>query len=403
MTSRQRVLCALDHKEPDRIPIDFGGTVDSTIQAINYGNLRRYLKVSAVQIRVVDVFQQITLIDDDIKNCFGVDVEPLLYMPRKWRNGFLSDGSPAQLPFLFHPVQMDDGSSVLHNGEGQVIARMPKNGYYFDVIHAPLATATTPNDVKSFKAEIEAFDKPFFLDRSYEELAVEAKQLRKNSDRVIVGLFSGHLLQAGLILRGWEQFYIDLLINRELAHALLRMLVEANKIRFEQYARTVCPYVDVVMFEDDLGMEDRPLLSPELYRAMIKPYQKELFEFVKSHTDAPLLFHCDGAVAPLIPDFIEVGIDILNPVQVSAAGMDTGWLKKEFGRDICFWGAGCDSQRELPFGSRERVADEVKRRIDDLAAGGGFVFAPIHNVQNGVPPENIVTMFETALEYGKYD
>jgi uroporphyrinogen decarboxylase len=180
-------------------------------------------------------------------------------------------------------------------------------------------------------------------------------------------------------------------------------LAEANIRRFERYAATVGQHVHVVQFEDDLGMQDRPLLRPDLYREVVKPYHEKLFRFAKSRCDAYLLLHTDGAVSPFIPDFIDMGVDILNPVQVSAAGMDTKALKREFGRDITFWGGGCDSQHVLPFGTPQEVADEVKRRIDDLAPGGGFVFGPIHNVQAGVPPENVVAMFRTAREHGVYD
>jgi uroporphyrinogen decarboxylase len=183
---------------------------------------------------------------------------------------------------------------------------------------------------------------------------------------------------------------------------MMDRLLQANLERFEHFAATVGKYLDVMLFEEDLGMQDRPLMSPKTFRTMLKPYMKKLFEFAKSRCDAPVLFHSDGAIAPLIPDLIEIGVDVLNPIQVSAAGMDAQTLKKEFGKDLAFWGAGCDSQSTLPFGTPQDVADEVKRNIDDLAEGGGFVFAPIHNVQAGVPPENAVTMFRTAREYGVY-
>jgi uroporphyrinogen decarboxylase len=172
--------------------------------------------------------------------------------------------------------------------------------------------------------------------------------------------------------------------------------------RFEHFAKTVGRYVHVVHFEDDLGMQDRPLLRPELYRQAVKPYHARLFGFARANCDAYLLLHSDGAVAPLIPDFIEMGIDALNPIQVSAAGMNPGDLKRAFGRDITFWGGGCDSQTVLPFGTPQAVADEVKRRLDELAPGGGYVFSPIHNIQAGVPVENILALFQAAREYGVY-
>ena len=217
-----------------------------------------------------------------------------------------------------------------------------------------------------------------------------------------MGFFGGHILQAGQSLRGWEAFLMDLVTNKKFAHALMERLTEAHLRRFLRYASTVGQCADVIHFEDHLDMQDRPLMQPSLYREMVKPYHKEIFAYAKAHCDAYILLHTDGAVAPFIPDFIEMGVGAVNPVQVSAAGMETKGLKREFGRDITFWGAGCDSQAILPYGTPQEVADEVKRRIDDLAPGGGFVFSPIHNVQIGVPPENIVAMFRTALEYGVY-
>jgi uroporphyrinogen decarboxylase len=251
-------------------------------------------------------------------------------------------------------------------------------------------------------AQIKRYDSPDHLDMGYEELARMARDLRERTDYLLVGFFGGHIFQAAQSLRGWDTFLMDLLINRPFAEALLERLCEANLRRFDQFARTVGRHVDVVHFEDDLGMQDRPLLRPELYRQAVKPYHSRLFRFARESCSARLLFHSDGAIAPLIPDLIEMGIDAINPVQVSAAGMDPARLKREFSRDIAFWGGGCDSQRVLPFGTPGEVADEVKRSIDALAPGGGFVFGPIHNVQAGVPLENLVTMFRVAREYGIY-
>lgn len=402
MNHRQRVLTALRHQEPDRVPIDFGGTVDTTIQAVNYRKLRKHLGLDDGTTRVIDVYQQVAVVEEDVRQVLGSDVLPVLYEPHEWRKGSLADGSPAEFPAGFLPQLQNDGSQVMLDTAGNVVARMPKDGHYFDPVYAPLADATSTSDIEKHLAAIENFDAPAHLDKSYEELAQKARELRENTDYLIVGFFSAHILQAGLILRGWEAFLVDLVVNQKFAAALFQKILEANLRRFGRYAETIGPHIDVVMFEDDLGIQDRPLMSPELYRKMVKPYQKELFGFVKSRCDVHLFLHSDGAVAPLIPDFIEMGVDILNPVQVSAAGMDSKVLKREFGQDICFWGAGCESQSVLPFGTPEDVVDEVKRRIDDLAPGGGFVFSTIHNVQNGVPPENVATMFKTAQEYGVY-
>lgn len=402
MSHRERVLTALRHQEPDRLPIDFGGTVDSTVSALGYQALRAQLGLLPTVTRVLDVYQYTAVLENDVRQALGIDCRPVFDEPREWRRGRLADGSPAEFPAGFQPQLQDDGSQVVLDEAGNIVLRMPEQGYYFDPVYAPLANATSPRDIQKCLSQIENYDSPAHLDMSYEELARQAKDLWENTDQLLVGFFGGHIFQAAQSLRGWETFLMDLLVNRKFAEALLDHLAEANIRRFERYADTVGQYVHVIHFEDDLGMQDRPLLRPELYRQVVKPYHLKLMRFAKTHCQAYLLLHSDGAIAPLIPDFIDMGVDAINPVQVSAAGMDTKQLKQEFGEDIAFWGAGCDSQTILPFGSPDRVANEVKRRIDDLAPGGGFVFGPIHNVQARVPPENTVAMFQTARSYGVY-
>jgi uroporphyrinogen decarboxylase len=402
MNHRDRVLAALSHQEPDRVPLDLGGTCDSTISAFSYQALRRRLGLAPSATRIVDVYQYTAVIEEDVRQALGIDTLPVFDEPSAWRRTTLPDGSPAELPARFQPHVQEDGSRVVFDAAGNVVLKMPAEGYYFDAVYAPLAHATSVSDIDQTLREIENYDTPSHLDKGYEALADTARLLRETTDYLLVGFFGGHIFQAGQSLRGWETFLMDLLTNRKFAEALLDRLAEANVRRFARYAETVGRYVHVVHFEDDLGMQDRPLLRPSLYREVVKPYQQKLFSFVKSHCDAAILFHSDGAVAPLIPDFIEMGVDAINPVQVSAAGMDTRELKREFGRDVTFWGGACDSQTVLPFGTPEQVADEVRRRIDDLAPGGGFVLGPIHNVQAEVPVENVVALLETAREAGVY-
>jgi uroporphyrinogen decarboxylase len=403
MNHRQRVLAALRHQEPDRVPLDLGGTVDSTMAAVAYRALREHLGLGPGKIQVADVYQHTALVEEDVRHALGADVRLVFDEPGEWRQGSLPDGSPAEFPARFRPQLQADGSQVVYDTAGNVVLKMPRDGHYFDPVHSPLADATSISDIEKHIAAIEGYDRPYHLDRSYEELAGKAQALREHTDYLLVGFFGGHIFQASQSLRGWGMFLMDLLVNREFAEALMDQLAEANIRRFERYAATVGQHVHVVQFEDDLGMQDRPLLRPDLYREVVKPYHEKLFRFAKSRCDAYLLLHTDGAVSPFIPDFIDMGVDILNPVQVSAAGMDAKALKREFGRDITFWGGGCDSQHVLPFGTPQEVADEVKRRIDDLAPGGGFVFSPIHNVQAGVPPENVIAMFRAAREHGVYD
>lgn len=402
MNHRERVLTALRHEEPDRVPIDLGGTNVSTIMTQAYLELRQELGLDGGQTRVADVLQQVVIVEKDVCQALGVDMLPVFKEPREWRKDSLAGGQPVLYPAKFQPHLQPDGSQIVIDRAGNVVLKSPPNGIYFDPVYSPLADITSADDLGAYTAYIENYDRSFHLDKSYEEMAKHAKSLRENTDYVLVGQFGGHLFEAARALRGWETFLIDLLRNPKLAHALMDQITEANRRHFEHYARTVGPYLDVVVFNDDLGMQDRTLISPKLYRTMIKPYQKRLFGFVKSKCDAYLLLHTDGAVAPLIPDFIEMGIDAINPVQVSAAGMGSKTLKREFGRDIVFWGGGCDTQTILPLGTPDEVKDEVKRRIDDLAPGGGFVFCTVHNIQDKVPPANVVMAYETARAHGLY-
>jgi uroporphyrinogen decarboxylase len=403
MNHRQRVLTALRHQEPDQVPLDLGGTVDSTMAAVAYRALREHLGLGPGKIQVADVYQHTALVEEDLRQALGIDVRLVIDEPGEWRQGSLPDGSPAEFPARFRPQLQADGSQVVCDTVGNVVLKMPKDGQYFDPIHSPLADATSISDIGKHIAAIEGYDRPYHLDGSYEQLAEKARALREHTDYLLVGFFGGHIFQASQSLRGWDTFLMDLLVNRKFAEALMDQLAEANIRRFERYAATVGQHVHVVQFEDDLGMQDRPLLRPDLYREVVKPYHEKLFRFAKSRCDAYLLLHTDGAVSPFLPDFIDMGVDILNPVQVSAAGMGAKTLKREFGRDITFWGGGCDSQHVLPFGTPQEVADEVKCRIDDLAPGGGFVFSPIHNVQAEVPPQNVAAMFRAAREHGVYD
>jgi len=179
-------------------------------------------------------------------------------------------------------------------------------------------------------------------------------------------------------------------------------LVDAYCARADRVLAALGDSIDAVMVNDDLGTQAGPMLSPDLYRKMIKPHQRRLFAHIKPRTRAALVLHSCGSVRYAIPDLIEIGVDALNPVQVSAAGMDSAELKREFGRDITFWGGGCDTQRVLSRGSPAEVRDEVRRRIGDLAPGGGFVFCQVHNIQPEVPPANVVAMLEAAREFGGY-
>jgi uroporphyrinogen decarboxylase len=278
--------------------------------------------------------------------------------------------------------------------------RMPYGGFYYDICKHPLKDVQDPKDIDRYANAFETMDRPAWYDMSLEKLAQTVKTIRQNSDRALIGCFAGHVFQAGQYLRGWSEFLLDLAVNPSLAEAIMDRLVQAHIEAFDCYAETVYKHVDIIEVCDDMGMQNSTWISPQTYRELIKPYHKRLYQHIKVKTGAPILLHSDGSIASLIPDFIEIGVDILNPVQYTAGKMDLASLKRDFGSDICFWGGGVDTQQTLPFGTPEQVSDEVKRCIDTLAPGGGFVFAVVHNITEGVPLENILSALQTARSYG---
>jgi uroporphyrinogen decarboxylase len=418
MTHRERVLAALSHKEPDRVPIDLGGTESSGMTAVAYNALKRHLGLPG-GCRVFEPYQHVAFIEDEIKDRFGIAAYPIIFEPRRRRSALLPDGSPCEVPEQWLTVVRPDGTEEAVDASGAVIARRAATGYHFDSVNPPLADATSPGDLERHRDTIARFDYPSFADEPLEAMVQRARKLRMQSDRAAILNLQAHLLAAGQILRGFESFMSDLLLAPGLTDCLLTILVEAYCQRADalfpaprhgsdwgEAERSRSPalngLVDVILVNDDLGTQAGPMLSPDLYRKRIKPFQRRLFSHLKSVSGLPLLFHSCGSVRWAIPDLIEVGVDALNPVQVSAAGMDSAELKRDFGRDITFWGGGCDTQHVLNRGAPAQVRDEVKRRMDDLAPGGGFVFCQVHNIQPEVPPENVVAMLDAAAEFAGY-
>ncbi len=402
-TSKERVSAAINHREPDRVPVDLGGSIVTGIMAISYARLKNYLGISEGEIRVIDWKQQLAAVEGPVLEKIGGDVVPVLPYARKWdrikewRDSKLPDGAPCKVSADFTPERLDDGSLVIKNEDGLPIARMPKDGFYFDDTWYPLESAT------SFD-EIDSYPWPYEIGKdTLEELRNGIHSLMEESNYFVLesGFFPS-IYEMSQALRGWGNFMVDLASDPKFACYLMDKLVEVNIERFRQYIEYIETPPEVVLVGDDLGMETGTQIAPEMYRKMVKPRQKKLYDFMKGKADAKLLLHSCGSVYELIPDFIEIGIDILNPIQVSAANMDTADLKKRFGRDLVFWGGGCDTQGVLPFGTPDEVKEEVRRRVEDLAPGGGFVFTQVHNIQAGIPPENIAAMYEALEEYGWY-
>jgi len=399
MNSRERVLKALAHQEPDRVPIDLGGMRSTAITGLAYNQLKNYWDMRGGHTRIYDLGQQLARVEQQVLERIRADVIPVSHIissQKKWKPWRLPDGSPCEVPDDFNPETLDDGSLVLRDETGRIVSRMPPGGYYFDGEYHPLAHATNIADIEDYL---------FYTPMTNDELDTFENDVKTAYETTSYALMlgsAGSVYEAAQGLRGWDVFLMDLAADPQFAGYLMDRLVDANIRRLEQLLPRVKGLVQVIQVGDDLGHQNGPQISPDLYRKMVKPRHKRFYQFIKDNSDARLFIHTCGSVYQLIPDLIEVGVDILNPVQVAARDMDTARLKKEFGDEMVFWGGGCDTQNVLPFRTPQQVRDEVKRRIDDLAPGGGFVFNQVHNIQAGVPPENIEAMFDAAIEFGSY-
>ena len=381
MVSRKRVEIILNHKEADRIPIDVGSTEVTSINIHAYKTLRQYWQMEEKEIYTANIVQQLASPHEDFLEKIGCDFRPIVANP----------------PSTWEFKKIDEGDYWAFFDEWGAKLRMPKKGgFYFDYVEFPLKEPTL-DALKNFK-----FPDPNDSAR-IKGLKEKAKYLYENTDYALVGscLFGGGVFEQPARIRGMENFLMDLVSNIKFADALMEEITQRYIQMYSNFLDEVGPYLSVVTYWDDVTGQSGPLISPKIYRKYIKPKQKRIVEIIKKKTSAKVFLHCCGAASFFIPDFIEIGFDILNPVQVSASNMDTKKLKKEFGKEIVFWG-GIDTQRILPFGKPKDVEEEVKRRIDDLASEGGYVFGAVHNIQANTPPENLHAMFNAFQKWCWY-
>lgn len=386
MNSRERVLTALNHQEPDRVPFDMGGTVVTGIQAKAYRRLRDYLGLPRKEIIIIDILQQLAQVDDDVMDYLGVDV----------RN--VSPRSTAS--FKIEIKDSADGQYNTFIDEYNIGWRMPKEGgLYYDMFSHPLSGDITVEDIDQIQL-------PDPLDPSrFTGLREHALKVIEDEQRaLIIGNISAGIFELYMWMRGFMDGYTDWAGNQILAQKMLHKYMDLQIAYWERMFEVMegIP-IDVIQMADDLAGQTRMLISPNSYKKNLKPFHKEMFDYIHSKSDAKIFFHSCGSVRPVIPDLIDAGVDILNPVQVSASDMDSAELKREFGRHLTFWGGGVDTQNA--FDERHSPAEvraDVRRRVEDLMPGGGFIFNTVHNIQGNVPPENIIAMWETLQEYGKY-
>ena len=383
MSSRERVLAALDHREPDRVPYDFGGTFVTSSHHVAYRRLREYLGLSA-EVNVADIRLGLAWTDRDVQDLLGADV------------GIVATGPPD--PDSWQLEVREAGQYLELTDEYGMGWRQPRDGgLYFDLFSSPLADVETP-------AEVAAYPWPDPTDpHRFSHIRADCERVVFEEGRASAckGIIPG-TLEVSLWMRGFERFFMDLIQDQALAGAILDKALEI-KLRFwETVFGQIGDILDVIYDADDYGSQMAPLIAPDLWRKMVKPRISELYAFVHANSRAKVFLHSDGAIKSLIPDLIEAGVDGLNPVQFTAEGMDLAELKREFGGEIAFWGGGVDTQKVLPRGTPEEVRAQVMRNVETLMPGGGYIFATVHNIQADVPPQNIVAMVEALREVGVY-
>jgi len=369
MTSRERVQCAIEKSVPDRVPCDLGSSITG-ITRVALRGLLRHLDFKE-EFHVIVKPLQLAEIPEEVLALLGIDTR-----------------------YIRPCFPKDNDLEAEYEDEWGVRRRLSSNGYYYDMVDHPLKEGTV--------RELERFDWPDPLkDEYYRGLREQAKRMYHETDYALVGdPLVPALFEPAWYLRGMEKFLIDLVDNKTFAGRLLDILLEYQMQFFRRFLEEIGDYIQVIMFGDDFGTQNSPLLSPVLFREIIKPRYKRLYSTIKQYTRAKIFLHSCGAVEPLIPDLIDAGVEILHPVQPAARGMDHQLLKSRYGEKLCFWG-GVDIQKAL-ISSVSDIREEVNTRIRALGRGGGYVLAPAHNIQPDTPPENIVALYRFSKEEGEY-
>jgi uroporphyrinogen decarboxylase len=382
MNARERVLCALSHQEPDRVPIDFAGTGVSTICFQAYDDLRRHLGLEPRPFNPDNLgggtWAGVVAPHSDVYERLHSDVQ------------MIGMGDPDTWQLM---VEYGEHFDTYIDEWGTRVYR-PKGGHYFDYREFPIKQGTL-EALNSWKHWPDPSNPGRW--RGFRQRCLDARA----TGRAITAfsVFGGGIFEQPARVMPMEEYLMGIL-DPKFADAILGIMYDIYYEATVRMLEEVGDILDVWVYWDDLSGQRAPLVSPTWYKRHLMPLHRKLFDKVKSMTHAKIFFHCCGAARPWIPYLVDVGVDILNPVQISAEGMDPFGLKHDFGKDIVFWGGACNPQGALAFGTPEEVREEVRRNIDALAPGGGFVFANVHNIQNLVPPENITAMFDACYEYG---
>lgn len=418
MTSRQRIAAACAHTEPDRLPVDVGGGFQTGVHVSMVYQLRQALGLDppGTPVKVVEVYQMLGEIAPDLASALGIDTVSLhgtgtmFGFPqiefKEWR---LADGTPVLVPVDFNTEYEPKGELRQWPGNERSAAAsglMPAGGHFFDAI-----IRQEPIDERRLDPADNTEEFTLVDDAELRHFAALAERLWTTTDKALFCSFGG--LTFGDIaivpgvglkrprgIRDIEEWYVSTATRPSYVQAVFERQAEVAIRNLERLYAAVGDRAAVIQTNGtDFGTQNGPFCSPRTYRELYLPYQQRVNGWIHAHTPWKTFMHCCGGIAPLLDVIVEAGFDILNPVQCSARGMDPVELKRRSGNRLVFWGGGIDTQRTLPFGTPQEVRDQVRRRIETFAPGGGFVFSAIHNVQALTPVENLLAMFETVAEY----
>ncbi len=421
MNSRERVQLALNHQEADRISLDLGATPVTGMHVQSVYKLRQALGLDppGAPVKIIEPYQNLGEIKPDLIDALGVDIVGI--SPPNTLFGFKNEGWKSWTSFEDTPVLVPEAYNTEPEANGDILmypegdksappsGRMPKGGLYFDAI---IRQPPIDDDNLNVEDNLEEFGPISDKDLSY--WGREVERLRNETDKAIIANFGGTAFgDIALVPGTWlkhprgirdvAEWYASTIIRRDYIYQIFERQCEIALANLKKLYQVVGDRVAAVFVTGtDFGMQRGPFISPQTYRELYQPFHKHVNDWLHSYTSWKTFMHSCGSIRLLIPDFIEAGFDILNPVQTSAANMEPVELKKQFGDQLTFWGGGVDTQRTLPFGTPDEVRQEVRQRIEIFGKGGGFIFNSIHNVQAQTPIENILAMYETVQEYGSY-
>jgi uroporphyrinogen decarboxylase len=410
MNSRERIKVALNHKQPDHIAVDFGGHRSSGISAIAYAKLKKSLGITTGDIYVYDMVQQLAIVEPEVMDAVGTDVIELgrafLTNDSEWKDWVLPDGTPCKIPGYINVEKRGD-DWVLLSKDRKDLGIMKKGCLYFEQVFWPWESMDFENQYE-FDFE-DAFAHSMWTaiatpgghipltEQGLKELAEGAKRLRKSTDRAILGIFGGNLIEVPQFLYKMENYLMYMGLYPKAIKRLSEALCHFYMVRMEKWLSAVGSYIDVMLFGDDMGGMNGPQMSPAMYREFYKPWHSKLWNRAKELApNVNIHLHCCGGIEPLLNDLIEAGLESSNPVQVSCAGMDPKHLKNTYGDRFTFWGGGCDTHHVLPSGTPDEVRKNVEYLVSIFEPNGGFVFQQVHNILANVPMENVLAMFETV-------